>query len=160
MCKKYPLIAMLLVGSASHSLMVSATTATMRFEGKIAPVCSAAVVGGTQKVKSVRFGTDTVSSDVHVHELELGGNASAEVKLAVAASQVALKPISGTSTTPYTPKIMSKIASGNTYGNTAEYKALTRGSKILVYLDADGSPESSFEPGEYKYEVIATISCP
>ncbi|ENM5853849.1 hypothetical protein NTE09_001846 [Vibrio mimicus] len=164
MCKKYPLIAMLLVGSASHSLMVSAATdtATMRFEGTIDPICSAVVVGGAQKAKSVLFGRATVDSTNHVHELQLGGNSPASVDLVVAPASplTALKLISAGATTSYTPKIMSQKGTGNTYTGAVSYTGLISGEKVSVYLDAEGRGEALFKPGDYKYEVTATIVCP
>ncbi|ENM5737682.1 hypothetical protein AB1F87_001201 [Vibrio mimicus] len=156
MCKKYPLIAMLLVGSASYSAVVSAAsyTATMRFEGTVVPACSGKVVNSGRK--KVRFSSVSLNEDEHVHELELSSNASLNTVTLQVNHLTPLRFHRGGA--EYTPEVYLKTNS-DTYIKQNSQSSLNDGDKLSIYLDADGHDEVEFQRGNYSYEVIATINC-
>ncbi|ENM5731149.1 hypothetical protein AB7D55_002933 [Vibrio mimicus] len=161
MCKKYPLIAMLLVGSASYSAVVSAAsyTATMRFEGTVVPVCSGRVVssGGGKKVL---FSSMRLDKDEHVHELELSSNASVNTVTLQVTKFAPLRFHKGNA--EYTPEVYLKKNDEQYMKQQSQSQSqsnLNDGDKLYIYLGADGYDEAKFALGNYSYDVIATINC-
>ncbi|HGF7478685.1 TPA: hypothetical protein AB5B17_002988 [Vibrio mimicus] len=163
MCKKYPLVAMLLVGSASHSLVVSAvthSTATMRFEGDISKTCSGRVV--TSGVKEIFFGVAGALPEAkHEHQLEVSGNTLVKVELDLGATDhiYAYTSAPASTPTPIAVDLMSKKNTDTTFTKVNDFVGLKSGELINVYLHVPSHQESQLQPGPYKYHVTATIDC-
>ncbi|ENM5936100.1 hypothetical protein CTB58_003990 [Vibrio mimicus] len=167
MCKKYPLVAMLLVGSASHSLVVSAvthSTATMRFEGDISKTCSGRVV--TSGAKEILFGgalPGALPGAKHEHQLEVSGNTLVKVELVLSATEHIYAYTSASSSastpTPIAVDLMSKKNTDGTFAKVNDFVGLKSGELIDVYLHVPSYQESQLQPGPYKYHVTATIDC-
>lgn len=171
MCKKYLLIAMLLVGSASHSLVVSAatnSTATMKFEGDISKTCSGRVV--TSGVKEILFGGASPGVE-HEHQLEVSGNTLAKVDLVLSATKYiyaytsapapasASAPVSTPTPTPITVDLKSKKNTETAFTGVNKFTDLKPGESINVYLHVPSYQKSKIKPGSYAYNVTATIDC-
>ncbi len=161
MCKKYPLVAMLLVGSASHSLVVSAvtnSTATMRFEGDISKTCSGRVV--TSGVKEILFGGALPGAE-HEHQLEVSGNTLAKVDLVLSATKdiYAYTPAPVSTPTPITVDLKSKKNTETAFTGVNKFTDLKPGESINVYLHVPSYQKSEIKPGSYVYNVTATIDC-
>ncbi|MEH0373369.1 hypothetical protein [Vibrio mimicus] len=156
MCKKYLLIVMLVVGSASYSAVVSAGsyTATMRFEGVVAPACSGRVVNSGRK--KVLFSPMILDEGEHVHELDLSSNANVNTVSLQVTNVTPLRFHTGGS--DYTPEVYLK-KNDEPYVKQQSISSLSNGDKLYIYLGADGYDEVKFALGNYTYDVVATINC-
>ncbi|WP_000335196.1 hypothetical protein [Vibrio mimicus] len=153
MCKKYLLIAMLLVGSASHSLRVSANP-VMKFEGTIDSICSGNVIASG--AKEVFFGSGSASSE-HIHTLRLTSNERTKVGLGVAPTTQLVR--FGANGAPANILLKSKTSKDVAYEIKDEFNNLDPNKEISIYLDASGMNKNEFAKGTYSYVVTATISC-
>ncbi|MEH0389030.1 hypothetical protein [Vibrio mimicus] len=153
MCKKYLLIAMLVVGSASYS--VSATSPTMKFEGTVVGVCSGVLDSAGDK--KVLFGSGSASSE-HIHILKLTSNERTNVILDVSPANPLVRfGVSGAQSASVYLK--SKISSDAGYEIKDRFDNLEPKEEISIYLDTGGISENEFTQGAYSYVVTATIDC-
>lgn len=153
MCKKYLLIAMLLVGSASHSLRVFAHP-VMKFEGTVDPICSGNVTTGG--MKEVLFGSGSAGSE-HIHTLRLTSNEKTNVDLVIAPTIPLVR--FGASGAPANILLKSKASKDVAYDIKDEFDNLDPNEEISIYLDASGMNKNEFVQGPYSYVVTATITC-
>lgn len=144
---------MLLVGSASHSLMVSANP-VMKFEGTVDPICSGNVI--TSGMKEVLFGLGSADTE-HIHTLRLTSNERTNVNLDVTPTTPLVRfDVNGA---PVNILLKSKASKDVAYDIKDKFDNLDPNEEISIYLDANGMNKNEFSQGKYSYVVTATISC-